>query len=250
MKIEEHQLLTQLTESIRETVEKVLSEQRRRYWTDSSNPLAWEYFQEYSPAYVFRQFQENPNQNNMWGPLINPQEYAKALDEFVQFGKLVRFPAQRVYQWMGLCLKNIALLNSCTQIYGHTQWYPFDDFFDVFFNYNEEGEWETYCQENDIDPDDGYYDYLETIGFWQWVENGSDTTPCTDYGLDPLMELAVQYQEDMSPEQTLVLVNRIIDVTHMNGDLSSLFMKGGKRACDAISNGRGKLPTNKIYGMC
>jgi hypothetical protein len=54
----------------------------------------------------------------------------------------------------------------------------------------------------------------------------------------------------MSPEQNLVLVNRIIDVTHMNGDLSSLFMKGGKKACDAISNGREKLPTDRIYGVC
>lgn len=106
---------------------------------------------------------------------------------------------------------------------------------------------ENYCQENDIDPDDAY-EYLDSIGFEDWCDSGADTIPCTDFGLDPLMELAVQYKEDMSPEQTLVLVNRIIDVTHMNGDLSSLFMKGGKKACDAISNGREKLPTNRIYG--
>lgn len=246
MRITENHLLTLITESINEAINNILLE-REREWTEDEDPLAWEYFYEYNPRYVFEEFLNNPKQNNMWGPLINPSEYAKALDEFVQYGKLVRFPAQRVYQWIGLCLKNIALLNTCTYIYGHNVGWPEDDFLDVFFDDDEEA-WREYCEENGLEPDD-YYEYLDNIGFVDWCDSGADTPVFSDYGLEPLMKLASEYREDMSPEQVLVLINKIVDVVHCRGDLSSLFIKGGTSACDAISSGR-DIMTNggKFYG--
>jgi hypothetical protein len=81
-----------------------------------------------------------------------------------------------------------------------------------------------------------------------WCDNGIDAPVLSDYALQPLMKLGNSYKEDMSPEQVLVLVNRIVDVCHTNGDLSSLFIKGGTRACDAISNGRSKVTGDKYYG--
>ena len=245
MRITENHLLTLITESINEAINNILLE-RERSWTHDNEPLAWEFYEDYGPSYVFWQFRENPKQNNMWGPLINPNEYAKALDEFVQYGKLVRFPAQRVYQWIGLCMKNIALLNACTSIYGHNVGWPEDEFIDVFFDGDEET-WEEYCEENGLETDD-YYEYLDSIGFVDWCDNGIDAPVLSDYALQPLMKLGNSYKEDMSPEQVLVLVNRIVDVCHTHGDLSSLFIKGGTRACDAISNGRSKVTGDKYYG--
>jgi len=245
MKITENRLLTLITESINEAINNILLEREREY-TENNDPLAWEYFFEYGPEYVFKTFKDNPHQNNMWGPLINPHEYAKALDEFVQNGELIRYPTQRIYQWMGICLKNIALLKACTEIYDHSQWFPEDEFIDIFFDYDEDA-WEEYCQENGLNPDE-YYTYLENIGFIDWCDGGTDTIACTDYGLEPLMKLACEYTEGLSPEKTMILINRILDVVHRNGDLSSLFMQGGKSACDAISNGRGKLSKETYYG--
>lgn len=240
----ENRLLTLISESVNEAINNILLE-RKRTWTHDDEPLAWEFYEDYGPSYVFWQFKKNPNQNNMWGPLINPNEYAKALDEFVQYGKLVRFPTQRVYQWIGLCMKNIALLNACTSIYGHNEGWPIYDFIEVFFD-DDEDLWQECCEENGLEPDD-YDEYLDNIGFTDWCDNGTDTLACSDFGLQPLMKLANSYKEDMSPEQVLVLINRIIDVTHANGDLSSLFIKGGKYACDKISNSRSKVTGDKIY---
>ena len=41
----------------------------------------------------------------------------------------------------------------------------------------------------------------------------------------------------VTPEETLVILNKILDVTHMRDDLSELFMDGGAKALTRISNG-------------
>ena len=64
--------------------------------------------------------------------------YHKALKEFMQYGKFLRFPEKYILDWKDLALENIAKLSSLTEILGHSQWFPFDEFYDTF-DYSEEG---------------------------------------------------------------------------------------------------------------
>ena len=94
---------------------------------DEEHPY-YDYLEEYNEAYVFNEFLSNPNGKQSWGVLINPDMYAKALREFTQYGKLVKFPTRYVYQWMGIIMKNTAILKANTSIAGHSQWFPTEDF--------------------------------------------------------------------------------------------------------------------------
>jgi len=96
-----------------------------------------EYLDEYGPEYVFNQFLENPNGKQNWGVLINPEMYAKALRELSRFGKLTNstFPSRYVYQWMGIIMKNTAILRANTAIAGHDMHFPYDEFEDFLCSY-------------------------------------------------------------------------------------------------------------------
>ena len=59
----------------------------------------------------------------------------------------------------------------------------------------------------------------------------------SDYGVRPLEELIAEYDSNMEPEQVLVLINKILDVNHQNGDLCSLFIEGGSFSQTSITNG-------------
>jgi len=102
---------------------------------DIESNVFWNYLEEYSPTYVFNSFLENPKGKQNWGVLINPDMYAKALREFTQYGKLVKFPSKYVYQWMGIIMKNTAILISNTEIAGHSSHFPFEDFEDFLISY-------------------------------------------------------------------------------------------------------------------
>jgi len=219
----------QLTNLINESIRRILTE-------DDDWCALYDYFDDYGLNYVFSEFQRDPQHNTMWLPLINPSEYQKALNEFTKTGQLSPYFQKRVYQWMGIILKNAVLLYDTTEIYGHTSSFDMYAFADSFFEDYEA--WQMYAQEHGLDDDwGGAYEYLESIGFIDWSDSGTDTPPYSDYGLEPIMDAAATYNSDMTPEQVLVLINKIIDINHCRGDLSALFIKGGADACDRISNG-------------
>jgi hypothetical protein len=87
-----------------------------------------EYVSEYGPSYVFDDFlRSGGNGTQSWGVLINPSMYAKALTEFTKTGKLIHFPVKYVYQWLGIMMRNTAILMANTAISGHDRWFPYDE---------------------------------------------------------------------------------------------------------------------------
>ena len=87
----------------------------------------YDFLEDYDCHYVLNQYLRNPKGTQQWRPLINPASYQKALQEFMQYGKLVRFPEREVYKWMGIIMRNTAILEANTAICGHDTWYPIDD---------------------------------------------------------------------------------------------------------------------------
>lgn len=77
---------------------------------------------------------------------------------------------------------------------------------------------------------------LDEIGYFDWAKLPDGSDAVSDYGLQPLFEIINEYDDDMTPEETLVLVNRALDVSHPRGNLSSIFIKGGRESLTKISS--------------
>ena len=190
-------------------------------WTDSYD--LYDIYENYQPYNVLMEF-ENGEQN-IWFPLIKPTEYKQALLEFMKMGELVRFPKDKVFKWLEIIMKNTCIIDAMTALAGHTAWFPYDDCRNVY------GELE--------DESDDFVFFSTTLdrkGFYDWCKLPDGSDAWSDYGLQPLWDILDEYQENMTAEQVLVLVNRCLDVTHQRGDLPSAFIEGGSSSLTKISN--------------
>ena len=195
---------------------------------------------------VLMEFLENPKSKENWQPLINPSSYQKALEEFTKFGKLERFPTKYVYQWMGIIMRNTAKLRANTSLAGHAQWIPYEALEGFLDSYLGENKWEinnddiTYTDENGEAQKEWIFDFLEGIGLYDWMQAPDGSDAWSDYGIEPIEKLISEYDENLQPEEVLVIINKILDVYHCRGDLSSLFIQGGKKALNQTTNGLGE----------
>jgi hypothetical protein len=203
---------------------------------DEEHPF-YEYLEEYDVDYVLNDFFSNPKGKQNWGVLINPDMYAKALREFTQYGKLVKFPTRYIYQWMGIIMKNTAILETNSAISGHREYgfyYEIADYANEHFGIEIEPNYES-C-----------YDWLEEQGLYDWMEMPDGHFAVTDYGTGTLFKIIKEYNEDLPPEKVLVLVNRALDVYHMQGPICSIFIQGGTKSLDKIAEGTQKSK-KKVY---
>lgn len=215
---------------------------------------------------VFEIFESIKNGQKIKFNLINPQQYKVALTEFMKYREFVRFPVKYIYQWKELIKENILLLSSLTEIHGHGQDPPFDEFYHVF-DYSEtrrtnqynlftgeledetiKGEFSTWVkQKYEETGDKGYlerYNWNSCIEFLEEVYNIDDYVPyfsngqivLSDFGIEPLMELLMVLIHQDSPEDIIVTINKIFDVVHQRSDLSEIFIKGGAASLNYISN--------------
>lgn len=284
----------------------------------TENHIFYEYMEDYGVPYVLDEFAKNPKGKQNWYPLIDPNMYYKALQEFTQYGKLIRFPEKHVYQWMGIIMRNTATLVANTELSGHSSHFPIDecqDFLESWFNdnryicvdtydnvvleLNSDEAWnicngrnlheavDKHGQEyfpfvdqetvNQISKNEEIEDFknnnldlinlidkynnkefnrgkieidyknkrfllscdvfslLDDIGLYDWMMMPDGSDAWSDFGIDPLYEIIDEYNSELPPEKVLVIVNRCLDVYHQRGDLSSIFIRGGKNSLNRIS---------------
>jgi hypothetical protein len=194
--------------------------------TDKDWPIYYDYLTDYDAYYVLSEFFNNPQGKQNWGVLINPDMYKKALSEFTKYGKLINFPSKYVYQWMGIIMKNTAILRANTELAGHSSQFP---------GY-EVAEFAENIDGIEIEPDYGEgSEWLEEKGLYDWMQMPDGSDAWSDYGLDPLEIIFAEYNEDLPPEKVLVLVNKALDVYHQRGDMASIFIQGGSKELSHIS---------------
>lgn len=180
--------------------------------------------------------------------LMPKVQYHKALKEFMQYGKFVRFPDKIIFDWKDLLLENIAKLYTINAINGHDTHFPSSEFLDVF-DYNDEtgehdGEYSTWLKAKGLEPKKYQYDWNEHSEFLDTVYNYDDYLPkfsnghhmISDYGTEPLMKLGYEMARQEKPEEIIVTINRILDVAHQRSDLAEIFIEGGSASLDYISN--------------
>ena len=81
------------------------------------------------------------------------------------------------------------------------------------------------------------FSVLDEIGLYDWMKMPDGSDAWSDFGLSPIYSLLDKYDDNLPPEEILVLINKILDVYHQRGDLSSIFVNGGTYALSKVSNG-------------
>lgn len=95
----------------------------------------------------------------------------------------------------------------------------------------------------DISVEMFIFDYLDLTGIYNWMIMPDGSDAFSDFGIKPILKILSEYKEESTPEQTIVIINKCLDVYHQRGDLSSIFIRGGSKSLTAISSG--KLPESK-----
>lgn len=210
---------------------KMLDNNTLKYESILRESIDWEdYMYEYDPTYVLEEFWHTRNGKQNWGVLINPSMYQKALEEFTKYGKLTSFPTKYVYQWMGIIIKNTIILDSNTALAGHKSYFPIDDVNDFIEQHFPE-------KLDELDEDDEF-EFLDELGLYDWMQMPDGSDAWSDYGLEPIEKILMKYNNNSTPEETLVLINKVLDVYHQRGDLPSIFIEGGSSSLSQITNGR------------
>jgi hypothetical protein len=159
--------------------------------------------------------------------LIPANQYYNLINRFMAKGSVANIPINVVTSWfMQIIVPNAFSINNITELAGHTAGFPYDDFVDMYGEEWEGKEFEDICE------------FLDKRGFYDWacLPDGSDGW--SDYGLEPIFRLIGEYDSNMTGEELLVLINKILDVAHCRGDLASAFIEGGSRALSQVSSGR------------
>jgi len=112
-------------------------------------------------------------------------------------------------------MSNLARLNACNTLAGHSQ--------------EDSG---VIIEDQGFPPIDGknidfYFDFLDT-------QYGP---PVSDYGLPQLWDLAFQLTPTMSAEERLLILDQFLNVVHQRGDLAALFIEGGAGSLTDLSAG-------------
>ena len=162
--------------------------------------------------------------------LVDVNQYKTALNEFIKYGCLMRFPEKIVFKWKRIIINNIALLDVITEICGHSQHFPFDEFNDVFFYCPDLGNY-YFC-----DDFDEACELMESYGDHNILPKWSNGHYLlSDYGLPQLLKVLPEFIECDNSNRLIVLINQIMDISHQRSNLSELFIKNGFYSLEEIS---------------
>lgn len=120
---------------------------------------------------------------------------------------------ERIIQQM---LINVARLTITTQISGHTE-------------YSFEATLESYGAEGMISDE-------EQEQFVDWVvDTPEGGWRLSDYGLGPLQNLALKLLQVNDADEQLVILDRMLNVTHQRSDLAAWFVEGGTSTLNQLA---------------
>lgn len=187
-------------------------------------------FDEYGVGKIINEFFSDKRRGiakKQWS-LIPTQQYQNLLTRYMQDPIMARIPDNIVYKWFMQVVRNVYDLEWMTELCGHTNGLDIDSAREAIDYEFGEGEYE-------INDWHDVIDLLNNYGFDDWCRLPDDSPACTDYGLQPLFKELSYYKPGMSGGDLLVLLNRVLHVGHVNGDLASAFIEGGSRSCSQIS---------------
>lgn len=216
---------SQLKETIKKVISDLLNEEKDYYdfWDEQSSAV-------YDTLNEFLADKKNGVTRKRWRVIPHTQ-YKRALTEFVRYGEFMRFPTDNIKKWEWMIIRNVLSIYAITQLAGHSTYFPMDEFCNAF-GY----EVDEYIEDTDASGYEKASEELEKLGFYDWaiLPDGSDAW--SDYGLEPMYKLLKELEESDTPEQKIVVINKIMNVVHQRGDLASAFIQGGYKSLTDISS--------------
>ena len=91
------------------------------------------------------------------------------------------------------------------------------------------------------------FELLDEIGMYDWMQMPDGSDAWSDFGIDPLLKIFREYNEELPPSKVLVLVNRALDVYHQRGDMASIFIQGGSSSLSRIAEDIKREKGKKVY---
>lgn len=79
--------------------------------------------------------------------------------------------------------------------------------------------------------------FMEEIGLFDFMQMPDGSDAWSDFGIEPLWKVVMQYEDGMTPEHTIVIINKALDIAHPRGDIASMFITGGSKSLTSISYG-------------
>ena len=116
-----------------------------------------------------------------------------------------------------LFLSNVAKVHVNTEILGHMDHAP-DELVDIL-------------EEMDKTIDD-FYDHR---GCMEFFDDSNGAPRLSDYGLKPLIDIAVRITDSTDPMETLGLIDQGFNIVHQRSDIASWFVEGGTSSLMKIS---------------
>ena len=151
--------------------------------------------------------------------VIPKAQYKGQLNSFMTAGTDIRLNVNLLDDWIELLKRNTITLYWLTELYARRRDFPYE------------------CVPKGITTYDKAQRFLEMIGFYNWAKFEDGSWCCSDWSLNDMFELLSRYQVNMPAQGKLILINRLVNIVHIRGNLALAFIEGGSKACDLISNG-------------
>jgi hypothetical protein len=182
-------------------------------------------YPELNPKSVFEKYEkdeENGVKRIKWD-VIPAEQYHNLLRRYMEMGELARIPRDVVVGWFNKLKRNTVILYYISCIYHRKHDFPF----------------EVVPFETDNVIEAQLWIYVNT-NFYNWATFSNGGPAYSDRAFEQLFPLIKSYRENMTPEEILILINRIIQVSHpsqIDRDFTECFIEGGRETCNKITNG-------------
>jgi hypothetical protein len=207
---------------------KLINETLNEYFLTENDDIYYDYFEIHDDIYrdILSKMVKSDTKKIILKK-IKPSMYQQALNEFMKFGEIVRYPSKFIYDWKNIIVRNTAYLDVITEFWGHSNDFDVDTVHD-------------YVDAENINDWNDFMDYINEKGYDKILDeflpkfsNGHDLI--SDFGLEPLLKIVYKLLETDDVNEIIVLVNKALDISHQRSDLSELFIEGGQSALNKIS---------------
>ena len=197
-------------------------------WVTDFLKEAKDIFDEYpeiTPSTIFQKYLDDEKNgiNRIKWNVIPAEQYHNLLKRYMEMGEAARIPIDVVTEWFNKLKRNIVILYYLSYMYHRKEGFPFEI---VPFETNDVIKAQLWIEIN--------------TNFYYWATFSNDGPAYSDQAFEKLFPLIREYNPRMSAGEVLILINRIIHVSHprdKRSDFTECFIEGGRETCNKITNG-------------
>jgi len=183
-------------------------------------------YPEISAKSIFERYlndEKNRKRRIEWD-VIPAEQYHNLLKRYMEMGEGARIPMNTVLSWFNTIKRNTVILYYISYMHYRKKGFPFEIIPFETTNVQKSQMW-----------------LVTRTNFYEWAKFKNGAYGYIDRPFEALFNIMKEYNESMSPEQVLVLINRMLQVSHPASgyrDFTECFIEGGRKTCNKIANWR------------